>query len=209
MVFVADVIPPELRRIVEFLNGQMDPAEVLALEVKQYVGSGLRSLVPRVLGRTEQAQQKKAPAGEGRKWDEAAFFEQLGSRFPPEDVTVARRLLEWSLERGARIWHGNGIKHGSLVPSFMHREVPHYVFTLWTYGSVEMQLQSLRTRPPFDRPELREELRRRLNEIPGVSIPEERMTKRPPIPYALLRDAAAMARFVDAADWTVRTIRGA
>src|SRR5262249_49565633 len=38
MVFVADTIPPELCRIVEFLNGQMDPAEVLAVEVKQFTG---------------------------------------------------------------------------------------------------------------------------------------------------------------------------
>jgi hypothetical protein len=42
MVFVADVIPPELRRIVEFLNGQMDPAEVLAVEIRQFAGQGLR-----------------------------------------------------------------------------------------------------------------------------------------------------------------------
>ena len=33
--FVADEIPSELRRIVEFLNQQMDPAEVLAVEIKQ------------------------------------------------------------------------------------------------------------------------------------------------------------------------------
>src|SRR5207237_515196 len=33
LIFVADEIPPGLRRIVEFLNGQMDPAEVVAIEV--------------------------------------------------------------------------------------------------------------------------------------------------------------------------------
>ncbi len=38
MVFVADVIPHELRRIVEFLNGQMDPAEVIAIEVRTVPG---------------------------------------------------------------------------------------------------------------------------------------------------------------------------
>lgn len=38
MVFVADEIPPEVRRIVEFLNEQMDPAEVLAVAIRQYVG---------------------------------------------------------------------------------------------------------------------------------------------------------------------------
>ncbi|MDP9438140.1 MAG: hypothetical protein M3P49_05290, partial [Actinomycetota bacterium] len=41
LVFVADEIPAELRRVVEFLNGQMDPAEVLAVEIKQYVGQGM------------------------------------------------------------------------------------------------------------------------------------------------------------------------
>ncbi len=37
LIFVSDEIPTELRRIVEFLNQQMDPAEVLAVEIKQYV----------------------------------------------------------------------------------------------------------------------------------------------------------------------------
>lgn len=57
MVFLADSIPAELRRVVEFLNEQMDPAEVLAIEVKQFVGSGMKRLVPRVLGQTETARQ--------------------------------------------------------------------------------------------------------------------------------------------------------
>ena len=38
LVFLADEIPSELRRIVEFLNQQMDPAEVLAVEVRQFIG---------------------------------------------------------------------------------------------------------------------------------------------------------------------------
>jgi hypothetical protein len=60
MVFVADRIPPELRRIVEFLNLQMDPAEVLAIEVEQFVGSDdLRTLVPRIIGQTAEAQRRK------------------------------------------------------------------------------------------------------------------------------------------------------
>lgn len=35
MIFVADEIPDDLRRIVEFLNEQMNPAEVFAVEIKQ------------------------------------------------------------------------------------------------------------------------------------------------------------------------------
>jgi hypothetical protein len=58
MLFIADVIPTKLQRIVEFLNEQMDPAEVLAVEIKQFVGQGLRGLVPRVIGQTAEAQDK-------------------------------------------------------------------------------------------------------------------------------------------------------
>ena len=60
MLFVADVIPAELRRIVEFVNAQMDPAEVLAVEIKHFVGPGLKTLVPRVIGQTAEAEGRKS-----------------------------------------------------------------------------------------------------------------------------------------------------
>lgn len=65
MLFVADVIPSELRRIVEFLNVQMDPAEVLAVEIKQYVGEGMKTLVPRVIGQTAEAAKRKGGRSAG------------------------------------------------------------------------------------------------------------------------------------------------
>jgi hypothetical protein len=41
LIFLADKIPPELRKVVEFLNRQMQPAQVLAVELRQYEGDGL------------------------------------------------------------------------------------------------------------------------------------------------------------------------
>ena len=87
MLFVADVIPPELRRIVEFLNEQMDPGEVLAVEIKQYVGEGMKTLVPRVIGQTAEAEKKhRTPSawsgywfvnvgdGDNRSWDDCVKY---------------------------------------------------------------------------------------------------------------------------------------
>ena len=75
LVFVADIIPPELRRIVEFLNSQMDPAEVLALEVRQFVGERSRTLVPKIIGQTMAAQGKKSGRRDaGVKWTSTAFL---------------------------------------------------------------------------------------------------------------------------------------
>ncbi|MDZ3838806.1 MAG: hypothetical protein U0S49_15680 [Rhodospirillales bacterium] len=76
LIFIADRIPPRLRRIVEFLNEQMDPAEVLALEVQQFVGEGVRTLVPRVVGQTAGAQQRKG-AGSSGAGSEQSFLPVL------------------------------------------------------------------------------------------------------------------------------------
>ena len=62
LIFVADETPRELRRLVEFLNQKMADIEVLAVDIKQFLGSeGQKVLVPRVIGRTEMSPSKRAP----------------------------------------------------------------------------------------------------------------------------------------------------
>lgn len=80
LAFVADEIPPELRRVIEFLNEQMSPAEVLGIEVRQYVGAdSLRTLVPRVIGRTAEAEQRKGrTSGPGEVWSWERYRQVIG-----------------------------------------------------------------------------------------------------------------------------------
>ena len=60
MVFVADTIPRELARIVEFLNEQMK-ADVRAVELSWFESDGgVTALTPRIIGETERAQSEKA-----------------------------------------------------------------------------------------------------------------------------------------------------
>lgn len=204
MVFVADDIPPELRRVVEFLNNQMDPAEVLAVEVKQYVGGNFRGLVPRVLGMTEQGNRKKA-AGAGatpeRQWDEASFLAELESRFGAVETRVARRILEWARSRGGDFWWGKGAQSGSAYvnPFGARRRV--WPFAMWTYGKIEVLFQLLKGYPEFADLERRRELQLRLNAIPGISITEEALTKRPSFPLAVLESEASFSAFRDAMGW--------
>ena len=120
LVFVADKVPTELRRVVEFLNQQMDPAEVLAVEIKQYVGGTLRTLVPRVIGQTAEAQQKKSSTTRGsRHWDEASFFEELSAQ-APASVEPARAIYEWATNRAFRIRWGKGKQYGSFYTTLEH-----------------------------------------------------------------------------------------
>ncbi len=59
LLFVADRIPGELRRVIEFLNEQMTKVEVLGIEIAQYVSSDFTALVPRVIGQTEAIRQRR------------------------------------------------------------------------------------------------------------------------------------------------------
>ncbi len=80
LVFVADAIPPELRRIVEYLNEQMTQTEVLAIEVKQYRDSSgaHETLVPRLVGDTEAARQVKGSSA-ARRWGSAVDSRHAGA----------------------------------------------------------------------------------------------------------------------------------
>jgi ribosomal protein L30E len=61
LIFVADQTPKELRRLVEFLNAKMADVEVLAVEVKQYLGGSQRAMVARVIGLTETTRRTPTP----------------------------------------------------------------------------------------------------------------------------------------------------
>src|SRR4051794_2757272 len=93
LVFVADVIPHELRRIVEFLNEQMTRTDVLAVEVRQYVApdSELVTLVPRMIGQTEVARDtKRAASGRARnRWDEQSLVDARCARLIPLRPQIA------------------------------------------------------------------------------------------------------------------------
>ncbi|TDD14092.1 hypothetical protein E1287_42950 [Actinomadura sp. KC06] len=65
LLFVADQIPVELRAIVEFLNKQMIPAEVLAVDLRRHRNeTGLGVLAPTVYGNA--AVTAKGPSASGR-----------------------------------------------------------------------------------------------------------------------------------------------
>jgi hypothetical protein len=208
MVFVADAIPPELRRIVEFLNAHMDPVEVLAVEIKQYVGEGLRTLVPRVVGQTAQAQGKKTTAvRESRQWDQTSFLEDLSRRHGADAAQVAAKTLAWARSRGLRLWWGKGDKDGSCFPMFDYQREQYWLVSLWTYGRCEVQFQMMASKPPFADEAKRLELLDRFNQIPGLNLPQDGIHRRPSFPLALLKDEPALNQFLEVLDWMIALIR--
>ena len=203
MVFVADEIPKELQRIIEFLNEQMDPAEVLGIEVKQYVGAGVRSLVPKLIGRTALSDSRKIVGGRSRrKWDEGSFFDQLIKRHGQVQHDSVRRIYDWCVGNGVRIWWGEGKDHGSFSAVHDLLVGTQYLFGIRGLETSEwVEVSFARMLEPFDTPEMRQELRNRLNTIPGANIAKDAIDKYPSIPLTELASKGAVDTFLNVFAW--------
>ncbi len=111
LLFVADELPAELARIIEFLNEQMSPAEVLGIELQQYAKGDHVAYVPRVVGRTSAAAAGKSP-GQGRLWTKEAFLDAVATRVASVELSLINRLLSDVETRGAKLNWGRGMTPG-------------------------------------------------------------------------------------------------
>jgi hypothetical protein len=86
------------------------------------------------------------------------------------------------------------------IPSHGHKQ---RFFALWTTGGIELQFAYMA--PPFDVPDMRDELRARLDAIDGISVAKS--TGYPSIPIVTLADATRRKAFFDVFDWVVAETR--
>jgi len=208
LIFVADEIPPSLRRIVEFLNEQMDPTEVLAVELRQYVGEGIQTIVPRLIGQTADAQKVKGrTVRETKQWDEASFFAELAEQQGKTAVMVARKILAWAKEHTTDQYWGKGMVTGSIVPTFVHEQQKHQLFAVWTRGTIELYLAWYRQKRPFDAENLQIALLEKLNCIEGISLPPDAMQRQPSLQLTAFADEARLKQLLSVFEWVIEIIK--
>lgn len=178
---------------------------MLAIEIKQFVGQqGLRSLVPRVIGQTTKAQTVKGTRGRSTI-SENEFFGQLDKRSPVE-ANVARRILAWANEHSLPVnWRGS-----SFVPIVDYGgEYTHNPITVVGGGKmprVGIKFGRMKNRQKLSA-EKRLELLRRLNEIPGVKLPDDSIERFPNIPFSTLATGDALDQFLRAIEWVNEEVR--
>lgn len=208
LIFLADKIPQELKRIVEFLNEQMDPGIVLALEIRQFKGEGIRTLVPSVYGNTsESIKRKKASYSQRDHWTKDQFFKKLSDDFDHDSVNVANRLFDWSKETLEEIYFGQGKTRGSFVPIQYSNDNKYQLFAVWTSAEVEIYFQHYQGKPPFDSVEKQLELLNKINELEGVNISESYLGRRPTIPFSTLQKGNNLDDFIKIFEWFLEEVR--
>jgi len=125
LIFFLEESPYELRSIVDFLNKQMELAEVLIIEARQYVEGGSRLVIPLLFGFTEQARQVKktvtiTTGSQRKKWDETSFFKDAERHLTSDQLKAVRQIYEFSKAESTEMSWGTGATRGSFNPKFSH-----------------------------------------------------------------------------------------
>ena len=138
LLFVADKLPDPLQRVVEFLNEQMPNIEVLAVEIKQFRGGSMQTLVPRVIGRTAKTPRRGSGSSQPRLTRESFL-----AGFSVHEVrTAAARLLDVAHNNGATFeWGPSGV---SIRGRCRHWQQP--VTVAWLYPPSKAGMGWMRTR---------------------------------------------------------------
>ena len=217
LLFVADVIPRELQRIVEFLNESFASIDVLALEVRQYqqTAAGPQVLVPRIIGRTAAAESAKQLGSGAKKvvrdWTDAEFRAACatgdGGR---EAAELYDAVVAWSSARGFKRIFGHG-KYGPMYVAALGPDGQSArMIDMDAGGNTHIQYVALKAFPPFDSEAGRLELNRRLNEAPDVDIPDYQAVNEawPTIHIGVLANAQTREPVFQAIDWAAERVAG-
>lgn len=146
LVFVADVIPSELARIVEFLNEQMR-ADVRAIELRWYAGeNGVTTLAPRIIGQTRRAVDRKTSASTPPAISRTDWIERKIAGFGDEAVAGANAFVQIMEALGGAALVS--MAQGSIYARFAGTDGAQvYAFALTHRGGVQLTLRFLKARP--------------------------------------------------------------
>lgn len=208
LVFVADEIPAELKRVIEFLNGQTDPAEVLGVEIKHYAGAGMRTLVPRVLGKTMRTEQRKSVSGDSREpIPREVYVQVFQTAHPGMPSHALSELLAWSDSRGLAIHFYRGKQTTSCIPCFPKSDgsIAYPISIKGRLALAMFQMRHLCYHPPFTEEKTRDQLREQLERLSGWN-PRGGMTGLPLIDLKDFQTESDVSTFLGILDWIAQRL---
>jgi alkylated DNA nucleotide flippase Atl1 len=131
------------------------------------------------------------------------FVQQLHALQSHATAAGVLRVLDAWTALGGRLHYGRSGETSCFLMAGVHGQPGGELWpaTIYPSGKFEVVFQYLRTRPPFDDAELREELRTRLNTLPGVDLPVSKIELRPGFELALLADAVIREDLIAVLAW--------
>ena len=207
LLLVADTIPREMKRIIEFLNEQMTTCIILGVEIKQFKGqNNFKTLVPRVIGATTMAQNQKSvvKAVIGEQWNKDRFFAEINAK-DPSHYQIYLTIFEESQKLFDDIWWGSGLKTASFIPNLRIDKLFIQLYSVYSYGAVEIQFQYLKAKQPFENEDKRLELLNMLNAALGIKL--DNMERRPSVKISIFDKPGVLPAFFEVVKWYINSVK--
>jgi hypothetical protein len=151
----------------------------------------------------QKGQQERASRKVERSME--AISGEIEKNLSADDARVARDLESWLTSIPTKVFPVS--KGFAQWIRLQGRD--QYFFKVSTDGFVEVWFRYLSAKPPFADDALREELRTRLNAIPDIALPADRLRGKPRFPLSALSDPAALAAFKSVWQWAIERMSAA
>lgn len=141
LIIASDKIPPELRRIIEFLN-ETSAFDVFGIEVRYFAAkeNNYRILAPHLVGFSETTKERKLKSSAGR-WDYERFFEALSGNCSADEIKLAEELHQFGKEiSGREVEWGVGKESGSFTARLVIGKERFSLFSVTTLGEVYLTM---------------------------------------------------------------------
>lgn len=164
LLFVADALPSELKRIIEFLNAKMNDVEVLGVELCFYKSGEFAAVVPKVVGQTEITRGRKSGA---RTTIPTIDREKLLAATPVELRATVSNILDRATDGGMQVYWG--VK-GFSLRALDADGVAHSIFYCFPSGSKDEERSYVEGYlPPGIRTNrIGEDFRQMLSKLPDI-----------------------------------------
>lgn len=166
LLVVADDIPNELGRVIEFLNEQMAPATIAAVELRSFVNGADRILAPRIIGITSRSSAKKGKTTVEHPTNETEWWAEFEAAHGPELTIVGRETLAMLRRVGDFVELTDS--GASYYVGVREGGKSRYPFGFQRNGQTYLGLSYLKPTKAFGDPASRRILLDRVNAIAGV-----------------------------------------
>lgn len=170
LIFLSDKIHPELRTIVEFLNRQMDPAEVLAVELQYFANESrsVRTLVPKIYGRIAVAKPGRSSAVE-TSIDKEDFLQIVAQANSANRLAFVKSLIAWTEQKGFGMNFRTGTNRSVFIPVCKVGRQVTYPVSCKDFGKLVFQMRYFQSYEQFQNEAALMELESMLKKIPGFN----------------------------------------
>jgi len=209
IILVSAAFSKEITSAVLWLNDHMIDIRCIRIKPYQFNGSVLVDIdqiipLPEAgeyqVKIREKAQKKKQ--SQHKTIDQDTFWQELETNCSPASFQLAKEIYEWIGKRTSKVF----MTADGFANLLNRKNYQHYLFKLNKRGGLQIWFQYMSQRPPFGNEDLRNQLRKRLNEIDGVDISEEKLKGKPSFPIAVLEAEAGFSKFKDAIEWAIQEI---